>query len=78
MYFKTHANLEIVGNNFTKCNGVNSLITVSKQSDDHAVLIHQNYFGQNSVLSGSNTIFIEILTDVDFSTVVSSFNDTMV
>ena len=66
MYFRTNQDVQLIGNNFTSCNGVNSIVHFSKQSQNHGILIHQNTFTGNSALNGANTIMLEILTQIDY------------
>ena len=66
MYFKTHQDVLLIGNNFTSCNGHNSILQFSKRSQDHGILIHQNTFVGNSALDGVSAILLEILTDINY------------
>ena len=58
--------MEVISNNFTGCNGVNSIVMVSKRSDDHGVLIHDNLFDGNSALYGAQAVFVEVVTEYDY------------
>ena len=50
---------------------------ISKRTQDHGILIHQNTFSGNSAIYGASTIMIEVLTDIDYDS-DTQIGDTMI
>ena len=72
IFMKVYGNVEISSNTFTSCNSVSGLIFLKKYSDSAGILIHSNTFSQNSALIKVNVIRIDMATNLDYSTPITT------